>query len=627
MNFFEHQQESKQKTALLAGCFALAVAAIILSVYAVIMSVIFSQNSDSGAAPAPWFNPDVFTGVAITVLMIILGGSLFKIIAMGRGGPYIAESLGGRPISQATTDVDELKFIHVVEEMALASGISVPAAYVLDREPGINAFAAGYRPEDAVVAVTDGCLRRLSRDELQGVVAHEFSHILNGDMRLNIRLIGMISGILVIASIGNILLRTSSNSRKNGMPFIALGLAFIVIGYVGVLAARIIQSAISRQREFLADASAVQFTRNPSGIAQALKKIGGFAKGSKIRSPRASETSHMFFSTAISSLFATHPALTERIQRIDPSFSREFPTAGDTLKIMTPDPSLVSGLAANRNFRGFQPEGVSQSVGTMDGGHVKFSLMLLDAIPGAVRAELNDPLGASAVVFALLLDTNETEKKNQMDALSKMMPEPVGSLTEKLHAAVNSLDARLKLPLLDLSLPALRRMSDRQYQDFLRAVKILAEADGKLSLFEFTLQIIIRSRLEAAFHPATARVPRKNIDDLTDDIIRLISRLAMEGHADPAAEKNAFSAGMNILPLPGPFEMGNPSFQEVETAILQLANAAPGIRKSVLDACAGCILFDRQVTAEEAELVRAVSYALDLPTPPFLEGGRLKTEG
>jgi len=263
----------------------------------------------------------------------------------------------------------------------------------------------------------------------------------------------------------------------------------------------------------------------------------------------------------------------------------------------------------------------------MDGGHVKFSLMLLDAIPGAVRAELNDPLGASAVVFALLLDTNETEKKNQMDALSKMMPEPVGSLTEKLHAAVNSLDARLKLPLLDLSLPALRRMSDRQYQDFLRAVKILAEADGKLSLFEFTLQIIIRSRLEAAFHPATARVPRKNIDDLTDDIIRLISRLAMEGHADPAAEKNAFSAGMNILPLPGPFEMGNPSFQEVETAILQLANAAPGIRKSVLDACAGCILFDRQVTAEEAELVRAVSYALDLPTPPFLEGGRLKTEG
>lgn len=353
--------------------------------------------------------------------------------------------------------------------MALTSGIPVPAAYVLDREAGINAFAAGYRPEDAVVAVTDGCLRRLSRDELQGVVAHEFSHILNGDMRLNIRLIGMISGILVIAAIGRLMMRPGARTRsKNEGAFMLVGIAFMAIGYIGVLAARILQSAISRQREFLADASAVQFTRNPSGIANALKKIGGFARGSKIKSPRASETSHMFFSTAISTLFATHPALIKRIRRIDPAFSGTFPEIPDTAVVQGMDAAPVSQLAENHHLKALSTDAARQGGGP---DPVKSSLTLLESIPGPVRTELNNPLGASAVVFALLLDADAAERGNQIGVLTKMAGASAAAMAETLQKSIAPMDPRLKLPLLDLALPVLRQFSAHQYQEFSATVK------------------------------------------------------------------------------------------------------------------------------------------------------------
>jgi len=261
--------------------------------------------------------------MGVTLLVIFIG-SITKIIALAKGGSAVAENLGGRLVNASTTDRDERRLINVVEEMSLASGIPVPQVYILDREKGINAFAAGYSPNDAAVAVTRGCLTELNRDELQGVIAHEFSHILNGDMRLNIRLIGFLSGIMVLAQIGYLILRSRSSSRKGGGQIVLVGLGLVIIGFVGQLFGRMIQAAVSRQREYFADASSVQFTRNPRGIAAALKKIGGFLTGSRIQSPNAGEICHMFFGKAIRTLFATHPPLTDRIYRLQPDFNGQF---------------------------------------------------------------------------------------------------------------------------------------------------------------------------------------------------------------------------------------------------------------------------------------------------------------
>lgn len=632
MNFFEHQDQSKRKTALLVALFGLAVIGIVLAVYLVILGIFFSQSqplpseAPIGENAFTWFDPDIFLGVMGAVLLIIISGSLFKIMALRRGGSYIAESLGGRPVNSGTRDPDEKKFVNVVEEMAIAAGIPVPMAYVLENEKGMNAFAAGYSADDAVVAVTDGCLRQLTRDELQGVVAHEFSHILNGDMRLNIRLIGMISGILVIASIGSIVLRSGSRSRKNGMPALALGLSFIAIGYIGVFVSRIIQSAVSRQREYLADASAVQFTRNPPGIVNALKKIGGFSKGSRISAPRASEASHMFFGPAIGSLFATHPPIVARIQKIDPSFNGDFAAIRGKTRPVTPKETATMGFAKSGTPFEIDPENVVNSIGSLDAGHVAHSTKLLKSIPANIRKELDDPMGASAVVFAMLLDADAHEKRRQLEGLKQVMPDTIVRHASTLDKTVQTLDREIKLPLLDLSIPMLRRMSAGQLQSFQRAVAILTESDGRLSLFEYTMQLIITSRLAAASRPATAKQKFKSIEVLMEEAKILLSKLAIEGHEDPADAKKAFMFAMKMIPASlktsggagGHPQMVNKPFSVVGKAISKFAASSPAVKKTILDACAYCVLFDQTVTIKEAELLRAIAYALNLPLPPML---------
>ena len=305
--------------------FVLAVIFVVLAVFfALQLAFYLSMDTLSiSGNEFKWFDIRMLSVVAALTLGVITVGSLFKMLQLKKGGSYVAEHLGGKRVNRLSADKDEKRLLNVVEEMAIASGVSVPQVYIMTGEKGINAFAAGYTPGDAAIAVTQGCLSTLSREQLQGVIAHEFSHILNGDMRLNIRLIGFLYGIMVIAIVGRGLLWSNRRSRnkKGANQTILLALALVVIGYVGQLFGRIIQSAVSRQREFLADASAVQFTRNPGGLAGALKRIAGFSQGSRIESPNAQEASHLFFSMAIRSLFATHPPLAERIRRIDPEYS------------------------------------------------------------------------------------------------------------------------------------------------------------------------------------------------------------------------------------------------------------------------------------------------------------------
>ena len=299
MDFFARQDQSRKQSLYLTFLFVLAVLFVAVAVYvAVQLAFHLSMGKpDTYRNGLTWFDFEMFMLVTFVTLAIITLGSLFKMFQLRKGGSYVAENLGGRRVMHLSADKDEKRLLNVVEEMAIASGVPVPQVYIMQEETGINAFAAGYTPGDAAIAVTRGCLSTLNREQLQGVIAHEFSHILNGDMRLNIRLIGFLYGIMVIAIVGRGLLRGSGRSRnkKGGGQTILLALALMVIGYVGQIFGRMIQSAVSRQREFLADASAVQFTRNPGGIAGALKIIGGFNNGSSIVSPNAHEASHLFF--------------------------------------------------------------------------------------------------------------------------------------------------------------------------------------------------------------------------------------------------------------------------------------------------------------------------------------------
>jgi Zn-dependent protease with chaperone function len=329
MRFFEHQDSSRKKTAWLLVFFVCGLLALVITLNIVLTLILLYFNTEGGQIDlAKVWQPELFLPVTLGVSAVIILGSLVKIFQLRQGGAYIAERLGGKPLSRLTRDPQEKILINIVEEMSLSSGVPMPAVYILDQEMGINAFAAGYSPEDAAVAVTRGCLEQLNRDELQGVIGHEFSHILNGDMNLNIKLIGTLAGIILLATIGQHLLHWSSrisyrSNDKKANPLLLLGLALMVIGYIGLVFGRMIKSAISRQREFLADASAVQFTRNPQGIASALRKIGDLAEGSAIHSPLAEEASHMFFSDALKkNLFSSHPPLKERIRRIDPSLNR-----------------------------------------------------------------------------------------------------------------------------------------------------------------------------------------------------------------------------------------------------------------------------------------------------------------
>src|SRR5499427_2996533 len=329
-DFFQQQDSARRRTVQLVVYFVLAILVLVALVYALLL-VLGLYGADE---PVSWWQPELLLLAAPGVGLVVGGASAFKVAQLASGGQAVALMLGGVEVPGTTTDARQKRLLHVVEEMALAAGVPVPPVYILD-EPGINAFAAGYAPGDAVVAVSQGCLTYLTRDELQGVVAHEFSHILNGDMRLNIRLIGLIFGIMVLSIIGRLLMltggRRSSSQRNDSQAGLMLvGMGVFALGLVGAFFGRLIMAAVSRQREYLADASAVQFTRNPDGIAGALKKIGGLQEGSRVENPQAAEAGHMFFANAfagegLAELLATHPRLVERIRRLDPQFDGQFP--------------------------------------------------------------------------------------------------------------------------------------------------------------------------------------------------------------------------------------------------------------------------------------------------------------
>ncbi|MCE0497817.1 MAG: M48 family metallopeptidase, partial [Methylacidiphilales bacterium] len=566
-------------------------------------------------------------------------GSLYKISQLSGGGSVVAEMMNGIPVDPNTSDPQERKLLNVVEEMAIASGTPVPRVYLLPGEDTINAFAAGHTTGDMVICVTRGSMLYLSRDELQGVIGHEFSHILNGDMKLNLRLMGIVFGIISLVVIGKILLYTRGG-RKNPLPLI--GLALLVIGSIGAFFGKLIKSAVSRQREFLADASSVQFTRNPMGLANALKKVG--SGGSRIDEPNAEEASHLFFANGLNaSVFewmSTHPPLEERIRELDPAWDGRFlpvgrvgdetpdaagagqPVAGKT-GFAGPMGTLL-GMTILASGAGVGPAIATSSVlthaGTLTAKHLDYAADVIAKLPEPLVAASRDPLIATALVYALLVSRDEALCNTQ---LQQVQANPtVLDQTARLIPVVRTLESRARLPLLTLSITALRSLTADQYAAFAKNLDAIMDANKEADLFAYVLQKIILRRLAPNFVPIKkSAVQFYALKPLIPDCIVVLSALAYAGQTEPADIEKAFNLGATQLGLPPGTLQPDPNsydLNKIDGALNRINQAAPQIKKAVLNACAETVAADGVIQENEAELLRAIADTLDCPIPPFL---------
>jgi len=659
MDFFARQDQARRKTKWLVIYFAAAVAGLTVAVYFLAL-VAFAgvqakthhgyYNND-GAVPIQLtlWNPKIFFVSTLGVLAVIFLGSAYKTNELAAGGSAVATLMGGRLVNQNTTDANERKLLNVVEEMSIAAGVPMPQVYVLENERGINAFAAGHSTGDAAVGVTRGCIELLSRDELQGVIGHEFSHILNGDMRLNLRLIGIIFGLLCIATIGRILLYARSSNSRDKNPLPILGLALIILGAIGVFFGRLIQAAVSRQREFLADASSVQFTRNPAGLSGALQKIGAYGYGSKLESEHAPDLCHMFFGNGLGeSLFgamATHPPIPERIQAIDPAWDGKFPplkpqqvetvkrAALDELSHPSPLPGILRGVGTALTGAAvmedaltppvIRPQTVMAGVGTVSTQHLRYAEQLRDALPDHLRAAARDPLDATALVYALLLDGDEKFRATQLAEIGRKTSAEISAKTAALYPEVAAAAKRARLPLVNLAIGALRNLTAAQFKQFADTLEWLAGSDGEIQLFEFVLQKIILRHLASKFGSAPpATVQYYTLKPLVPDCAVILSAFANVGSNDAGEIQKAFATGapylralMDVTPSLLPREQCG--VEALDAALNRLAIAAPIIKKNLLEAAARVVGADGVILEAEAELLRAVADTLDCPMPPL----------
>ncbi len=662
MDFFASQDLARRNTRKLVILLILAVLAMCFAVYGLVLLILALTNSQNavfrGEHAFHWTmlaSPEnllLLGGVFVVILLIVSAGSAFKVAELRTGGSGVAEMLGGRRLVPGSADLAERRVLNVVEEMALASGVAVPPVYVLDNETGINAFAAGHTIDDAVIGVNRGTIEKLNRDELQGVIAHEFSHILNGDMRMSLRMIGLLHGIQALALLGLMLFRMAAHasrgsSRNKGgqaaLGLIVFGLGLYAIGAIGLLFARIIKASVSRQREYLADASAVQFTRNPEGIAGALKVIGLDAHTSQVDAPNAETISHMFFANMMgelhANLFATHPPLIPRIQRIDPRFSGDFQEYGRTRsKATVVGPRESAPAKTPTDLRGkfgmmgremgplgksfpIDPAILIAAIGAPSDDDVVYSQALIGNASPALLEAMRDPFSARCLVFASLLCPSLEVRRVQVEIINGLAGEASRRETLRVAKLLESLDSRMRLPLFEIVQGTLTALSAPQYLEFQKVVVRLIDADQQLSLFEFFLMHHLMVHLERHLGlRKRQKVRYESAVGLEREMELAVSVVCRFGHENANDAAAAFQAAAQSYPegLGSSRYTGvNSSFTEFSAVLDKLNLAAPQVKKQLLEALLRAIIHDERITVEEAELYRAIAESLDCPVPPL----------
>jgi Zn-dependent protease with chaperone function len=645
VNFFAAQDQARKASRRLVAAYIVATILIVAGVTAVVTFALYGFTNAGYGTYTPagfitqnWAIPAV---VALLTTLFIVGASLFKTAVLSSGGGNVARQVGGTLVPADVRDPLRRRLRNVVEEMAIASGVPVPEIYVLEEESGINAFAAGYTTSDAAVAVTRGALELLERDELQGVIAHEFSHILNGDMRLNIRLMGILFGIMVLSLIGRLIVRGGYRTRllasrnNRGAPVVLIiGLGLAILGGIGMFFARIIKAGVSRQREYLADASAVQFTRQSDGIANALKKIGGYSQGSLIKEADPEEVSHMLFGSGsrLFGVFATHPPLIDRIQALDPNFKEsDFP------RVSLRDHQQRSGTSSEATS-GFGGDGtaafaagsteilvdsIAGSVGQPANEHVEYARHLRESIPASLYDAAHSPEFSYLLTIAMTLDRSGHVTDRQFVLVREQLGSERATLVRRFYDELADTGAEYRLPLMEVAFPALKQRPTQELSYLVSLATRLIEVDGEFDLYEYCFYRMLSSNLGQAVDPSgrqRARRPKRG--ELREAVIGLLRVLADHGHDDEKQKRAAFRAGVDSLgEWARGFEYSSKHERTVPVLdrrldVLQRLNSKG--KESLLRAVSATAGHDGKLTVTEAELIRAVCATLDCPLPPIL---------
>jgi Zn-dependent protease with chaperone function len=608
MNFFRAQDEARGRTTKLVVLLALAIVVLAGTLYAL---AVLGQHKVSRGREIDWFQGDLFFWTAGVALAVIIGGSLLRIAELSKGGGAIAIRLGGRLISGVTKDPLERRYLNVVQEMALASGLPVPLCFVIDADETINAFAAGNTPQDAAVGVTRGALRNLSRDELQGVIAHEFSHIGNGDMKLNLRIIGTVAGLTALAQLGYILIRVGLNSgsgrKNNALPLAIAGLVVVLVGLGGVFFARVIQASVSRQREYLADASAVQFTRNPLGLASALRKVAGLSGARREASSAELEAQHMFFAGSagfLESLFSSHPPINDRIRRIDPAFDGHIP---DVTPAAVADDEPVAGFSGRAAAA--PPPLPTQARAVPTDLQIQDSVGFRGVIPGALREASEDPVSAMAVVLGLILRSDPAQRAAQLAQAEPLAGGEVVKEARRLDALLRAVPAGSRVALLDLSMPALRQLSPAQVAAFRTALE-RAGYEAEDGLIVLLIQASMRRYLSSDKNPPSRP------GDLAAACGLVLSAVVQTSGEDAAAQGRAYALGAGVLGMSGLVSTMVPAAQvdlgKVDEALAVIAGQTVPARRQFVRAIGAAMLHDGRAEPAEVEIVRAVADSLGI---------------
>ncbi len=627
MDFYGQQNRARRYTGWLLFYFFIAIVLIVVALNVIIYyAFIFLEFYPY--TPADWFSGGAVYYVTLGSLLLISSGSLYRWYTLRSGGAAVARMVGAEPVNLSTTDIKERQLINVVEEMSIASGVVLPALYVMRNENGINAFVAGYEPDEAVMVVTEGAIRHLNRAELQGVVAHEYSHILNGDMRINIRLMALLNGIVMISVSGRFLLRGGSRSSRGRSAggLIVLALMLIVLGYIGVFAGRVIRAAVSRQREYLADAAAVQFTRNPQGIASALNAIRLHAPGSIIEDSHAEDMSHMCFSQALqhrlTSWMATHPPLDVRIQRIDPSFSALLKARGLSEKLQAREQaeSAAPQHSAAEFAGAFVPLAAAELVampGHVNQAHISYAEMLHNSLSDDLLAAAHDAEQVCLLVYALLIS-----KMDDISAYEDMKTHLTDNQMQLLRTLVQSIkkqpdDARL--PLLDIMIPTLKQFGENEKREFLNHCRRIIKSDNRYTLHEFVMLSLLELYLyerEGEARPIRYHSYR----DVEEDICLLLELMARVSELDQEDKHNKIYAALKGFSIPADKYSESETLSPVwiRKSLSRLAELNPLLKKGILQACADLAILDGKITSMEAELIRMIAESLHCPLPPLL---------
>jgi Zn-dependent protease with chaperone function len=608
MDFFAYQHAAQRNSMRLVLLFILALALIIVALN-LIFFILWSPTTSA----------DTLVGsvlITFLTLLIVAFGSLKRYFQLRAGGRKVAQMLGAVHISPKAHDLNYQRLRNVVEEMALASGLPVPALYVLEEETAINAMVAGLQPSDAAVIVTRGALDHLDREELQGVIAHEFSHIFHGDMRLNVRLIMILGGLLVLGQWGLSLLRHAPRARRAAGPMLAMGAGMAAAGYIGIFFGELIKAGISRQREFLADATAVQYTRNPDGLLGALRKIE--QQGSQLQHPNALDVSHLCFGTGVNlgRWLATHPPLSERITRLHPrTFATIAPTVPPTTAPETlPDSDVATATPSTQasQFIRMSSSAILASIGNPTPSHLHYAEKLHDTLEPTLFNLSHSADDAHVLIYALLC--GESQNTAWQTVLKQHGGEALLAQVKQTRSMLKQQDRRNYVPLLDLALPVLKMQEAPNRKQLLKTTRALIQSDAHLSVFEYLIWTVLSKHL--GMRTQNKPIKYNKIKEIPNAAGLILSLLMEAG----ATADLAYAQALARLDLHTPRRhTNNINGEAVRDALQELAQLNPESKRDFLYACTECVLHDGMVTVHEGEILRLIAEALNSPMPPLLE--------